>query len=277
VPNPAATDRANRLFFASSLAAKHAADRHAREHFEIRSGASAHTCFDHLTLHGGHDYREWLVSLPDYQRVFFGAHFYDHNVLVHVRTTTRTDNAGRTLLFIEEIQSDWHQSGKRHGYDTSWWGQVANAPFKKEWPALAVKLMLIHASENGFAGIAWPRGEIQELRYMRELAAIKQHYDRDIPQALNRLGKPFRCQVETTFISTREPWLNIEKRRDKWRVADGHGKFQTKARYHSRDEAMAVIARHCRATELAVPAFFIRDELRQQIASGGLPLFGESY
>lgn len=277
VANPEAVGDANRLFFDSSLDAKLAADRHAREHFDIRSGASNHTRYDHLTLYGGHDYREWIVSLPDHQRVFFGAHFYDHNVLVHLRTTTRSDNRGRKLLFIEEIQSDWHQCGKRDGYDSSWWGQVANAPFKKEWAALAAKLMLIHASENGYAGIAWPQGDIQELRYRRELTPIKHHYDREIPQALNRLGRTFQCQVESTLIATRDPWLNLEKHEDKWRVADGQGKFQTKARFQSRDEAMAVIARHCRATDLVVPAFFISEDLRRQIAGQGLPLFGETF
>lgn len=278
VPNPeAAADAACRLFFDSSLDAKLAADRHAREHFDIRSGASHHTRYDHLTLFGGHDYREWLVTLPDHQRIFFGAHFYDHNVLAHIRTTTRSDNEGRKLLFIEEVQSDWHQCGRRDGYDSSWWGQVPNAPFKKEWTALAAKLMLIHASENGYAGIAWPPGDIQELRYMRELTPIKHHYDREIPQALNRLGRPFRCEVEPTRIATRDPWLNMERCEDKWRVADGQGKFQTKARFQSRDEAMAVVARHCRATDLVVPAFFISEDLRRQIAGQGLPLFGETF
>lgn len=272
VPNVATAG----LFFDSSLDAKLAADRHAREHFNIRSGASSHTRFDHLTLFGGHDYREWLVSLPDHQRMFYGAHFYDHNLLVHIRTTTRTDSAGRKLLFIEEIQSDWHQSGKRYGYDTSWTGQVANAPFKKEWPALAAKLMLIHASENGLDGIAWPMGDIQEMRYMRALQPIKQHYDREIPHALNRLGKPFHSQVETTLIATRDPWLNMQKTQDKWRVADGQGKFQTKAKYNNRDEAMTVIALHSREIELPVPAFFISNALRRQIAEKGLPLFGET-
>lgn len=274
VPNRDASPAHNPLFFGSSLDAKLAADRHAREHFDIRSGTSPHTRFDHLTLFGGHDYREWLICLPDHQRVFFGAHFYDHNVLTHIRTTTRTDMAGRKLLFIEELQSDWHQSGKRDGYDTSAWGQVANAPFKKEWPALAAKLMLIHASENGFAGIAWPTGAIQELRYGYPLPSIRHYYDRALPHTLNRLGKTFDCQVDITRINTRDPWLNIKKHQDKWRVADGQGKFQTRAKYRNRDEAMAVIAVHCRAIDLQVPAFFISDELRQQIAEKGLPLFG---
>lgn len=276
ITNPDARKNKTRLFFASSIDAKIAADQHAREHLGMRSGASNYTHFDHLTLYGGHDYREWLVSLPDFQRIFFGAHFYDHNVLLHIRTTARTDNAGRKLLFIEEVQSDWHQSGKRYGYNNTYWGQVANAPFKQDWPALAIKLMLIHASQNGFDGIAWPRGDIQERRYGQQLHSIKQHYDREIPKALNRLGRPFNCQVETTEINTRDPWLNLERTQNKWRVADGNGKFKTRAKYNNREEAMAVIARHCREIDLTVPVFFICETLRQQIATKGLPLFGET-
>lgn len=264
------------LFFQNSADAKLAANKHARKHFAMSSGAKTRTQFDHLTLFGGEDYREWFVSLPDYQRIFFGAHFYDHNILAHIRTTTRTDIEGRKILFIEEVQSDWHQSGKRLGYNNSSWGRVANAPFKKEWPLLAAKLILIHASQNGFASIAWAKGEVQENRYMRDLPLIKQYYDSIIPKALNALGKPFNCQIETTYINTRDTWLNLEKKQDKWRVADHHGKFKTKAKYNNRDEAMAVIARHCRVIELQVPALFINEALRRQISEQGLPLFGQT-
>jgi hypothetical protein len=272
IPNQQGTG----LYYSGSEAAMVAAQQHARESLGMLGGVSFHTRFDHLTLYGGHDYREWLVTLPDYQRIFFGAHHFDHNVLAHIRTTSREDCAGRKLLFIEEVQSDWHQSGRRYGYDTNVWGKVANAPFKKEWPALAVKLMLIRAGQNGYDGIAWPRGDIQETRYSKSLDAIKRHYDMEIPKVLNRLGRPFECAVESTWIETRDPWLNLERSRDKWRVADGAGKFQTRAKYHSREEAMAVLARHCRSIDLEVPVFFINDALRWQIAEDGLPLFGET-
>lgn len=264
------------LFFGNSFDAKSAADKHAREHFGLRSGAKKHTIFDHLTLFGGNDYREWFVSLPDHQRIFFGPHFYDHNILAHIRTTARTDDTGRKILFIEEVQSDWHQSGRRNGYNNSSWGGVANAPFKSEWPVLAVKLMLIQASQNGFSGIAWSTGSVQEMRYRRYLQPIKQYYDSQIPKALNRLGKSLNCKVEVTHIITRDPWLNLEKTQDKWRVADGHGKFKTKAKYNNRDEAMAVITRHCRVIELQVPVFYISEKLRQQISEKGLPLYGHT-
>lgn len=264
------------LFFENSIDAKFAADKHARENFNVKSGANSHTHFDHLTLYGGYDYREWIVSLPDFQRTFYGAHFYDHNILVHIRTTTRTDNKGQKILFIEEVQSDWHQSGKRFGYDNSSWGRVANAPHKQDWPVLAAKLMLIQASENGYSGIAWSQGEIQEMRYMTQLSSIKQYYDKIIPKALNKLVKEFGCNVETTKIETRDPWLNLEKKQNKWRVADAQGKFKTKAKYNNRDEAMAVIARHCRIIDLEVPVLFINKVLRRQISEDGFPLFGQT-
>jgi hypothetical protein len=263
-------------YFDSSGMAKAAANRHARKLLGIHSGASFHTHYDHLTLYGGSDYREWIVSLPDFQRTFFGAHFFDHNVLVHIRTTVRKDVTGRRLLFVEEIQSDWHQSGKRYGYDCNAWGQVANAPFKKDWSVLAIKIMLIYAAQNGFAGVSWPKGEIQETRYAKGLNAIKRHYNVEIPKALNRLCRPFQSQVETTWIETRDPWLNLEKNSNKWRVADGFGKFKTRARYQSRDEAMSVLARHCREINLAVPVIFINDAMRRHIDDAGLPLFGET-
>lgn len=136
--------------------------------------------------------------------------------------------------------------------------------------------MLIRAAQNGFDGIAWPNGAIQEIRYARSLQAIKRYYDKDIPASLNNLGRPFNNQVENTLIKTRDPWLNLVKRKNKWHVTDGHGKFKTREKYHNRDEAMAVISRHCRSIELEVPVFYIHEDMRQQIAENGLPLFGET-
>lgn len=263
------------LYYSNSDDAIKAANQDAATHYRGRhSGYRFHTHYGHLTLYGGYDYREWTVNLSEYQRLFFGPHHYDHNVLVHIRTTTRVDIHGKRILFIEEVQSDWHQQGKRHGYDNNPWGSVANAPYKKEWPLLAAKLMLIRASQNGYDAIAWPRGEIQELRYGRKLPAISRRYDREIPSALNKLCRPFSAQVSTTCIETCEPWLNIIKENNKWGVQDGFGKFKTRTRYHSREAAMEVLYRHSRHIALEVPALFISSELRYHIATNGLPLFG---
>jgi hypothetical protein len=47
---------------------------------------------------------------------FDSPHFDEPNVLAHVRFNERTDADGNRVLFIEEIQSDWHQAGRKRGY-----------------------------------------------------------------------------------------------------------------------------------------------------------------
>jgi hypothetical protein len=47
---------------------------------------------------------------------FTSGHFDEPNVLAHMRLNDRTGPNGERILFIEEIQSDWHQKGRDKGY-----------------------------------------------------------------------------------------------------------------------------------------------------------------
>ena len=48
---------------------------------------------------------------------FTGSHHSDYpNVMAHVRFNTRTGPNNERVLFLEEVQSDWHQKGKKKGY-----------------------------------------------------------------------------------------------------------------------------------------------------------------
>lgn len=47
---------------------------------------------------------------------FLSGHWDEPNVLAHVRLNDRTDADGKRVLFVEEIQSDWHQKGRKQGY-----------------------------------------------------------------------------------------------------------------------------------------------------------------
>ena len=49
-------------------------------------------------------------------KVFVSPHFEEPNILAHVRMNDRVDADGKKVLFIEEVQSDWHQKGKKEGY-----------------------------------------------------------------------------------------------------------------------------------------------------------------
>ncbi|HUW67262.1 MAG TPA: hypothetical protein VMW20_04350, partial [Candidatus Nanoarchaeia archaeon] len=62
-----------------------------------------------------------LRHLFDDEKSYQTEHFPQNrpkNLLAHVRFNERTINGERTL-FIEEIQSDWHQQGRDEGYDQS--------------------------------------------------------------------------------------------------------------------------------------------------------------
>jgi len=71
--------------------------------------------------------REQLANLSDKigkekltgKEQFKSTHFDQPNILAHVRLNDRTDADGKRVLFIEEIQSDWHQAGRKKGYRLS--------------------------------------------------------------------------------------------------------------------------------------------------------------
>jgi hypothetical protein len=51
---------------------------------------------------------------PDFQ----SSHFDEPNILAHTRLNDRIINGKKTLM-VEEIQSDWHQAGRKKGYQES--------------------------------------------------------------------------------------------------------------------------------------------------------------
>jgi len=122
---------------------------------EQKQPSLGRTKFSQYTLPGGENYREMLLTLPmekltnkESERLkdlrdfeagglsdeeysekeelekkadikhlpYISPHWDEPNVLAHVRMDDRTDSDGKRVLFIEEIQSDWHQGGKKKGY-----------------------------------------------------------------------------------------------------------------------------------------------------------------
>lgn len=127
----------------------------------------------------------------------------DPNVLAHMRVQDRTGPNGEKILHVEEIQSDWHQEGRKKGYATKehlekWYNEgklegdpafadlsneqlnilernrragmgndnsVPDAPFKKNWHELAMKRLLNYAADKGYDSIALTPGAEQAKRF----------------------------------------------------------------------------------------------------------------
>tara|TARA_B100000575_G_scaffold294634_1_gene312447 strand:+ start:6191 stop:8695 length:2505 start_codon:yes stop_codon:yes gene_type:complete len=80
------------------------------------------TKFGDYVTPGGENYKEMLITAPGTPQVFTDHHFRGEvsageNLIAHARFNDRTID-GNKILFIEEIQSDLHQAGRKLGYRT---------------------------------------------------------------------------------------------------------------------------------------------------------------
>jgi|GEM_PF-1843987 len=82
-----------------------------------RSVNTSKTHWNQYKLDGGEDYRELLFKMPgsDYTNDAMQAHWGERGVLAHARVQD-FKHGGEPVLFIDEIQSDWHNAGQKSGY-----------------------------------------------------------------------------------------------------------------------------------------------------------------
>ncbi len=257
---------------AQALASRDASRRHG-----LKAPLRPSDRYGYLALAGGEDYREWLLTLPEFPDSHFTPHFTERNLLLHFRTTRRVDpHDGERMLFIEEIQSDWHQCARTARGRNPWDRPPPRAPFAREWLSLALKLILIHAVDSGIGRIAWAPASILARRFRCGGDFLARIYDRDLPYFLARLSAPWDGRVGKAAIATRDPWLCVRRHGDHWWVGSADGRFSTSRRW-SREQAVALSRRHARRIVLDVPAFEIPARMREVVANAGMPLFGESF
>lgn len=95
------------------------------------------------------------------------SHWDERNVLAHTRLSDRVDSEGKKVLHIEEIQSDWHQEGRKKGYK----GEERELP-----PSPNLKPELtpedLHVKETQYQYIVTPSNRNSEF-YGKELPVGK--------------------------------------------------------------------------------------------------------
>ena len=143
---------------------------------------------------GGSHYREIIFKMPgsDYTNRAMDVHWGQHGVLAHARIQDMPDSTGANMLFIEEIQSDWHNEGQKKGYrDNSFkitdpqlvedYIQKLKASFKEDGYSVsyAGAYDYIMGQDNGFymsngtSGTVWARPLIDKIFNESEIAEIK--------------------------------------------------------------------------------------------------------
>ncbi|KEZ78294.1 LPD38 domain-containing protein [Salinisphaera hydrothermalis] len=60
--------------------------------------------------------REAETAVINARRAYHSGHFEEPNIVAHLRMNERHDADGNRVLFLEEVQSDWHQEGRKRGY-----------------------------------------------------------------------------------------------------------------------------------------------------------------
>lgn len=91
----------------------------AEEYGDIEGLAKGETRWGEYTLDGGENYQEARLSLPSRGKERFreGVHFPDDiNNVFHIRTKDRKGPMGEKILYVEEVQSDWAQQGRKQGF-----------------------------------------------------------------------------------------------------------------------------------------------------------------
>lgn len=77
------------------------------------------TKWKRYSLQGGKNYREILFTMPgsEYSNQAMKAHWdMRDGVVAHARIQDFTTTEGDPVLFVDEIQSDWHNAGQKGGY-----------------------------------------------------------------------------------------------------------------------------------------------------------------
>jgi len=146
--------------FATPEQAMEFAESRLSERFGALGKDRALTRWERYALPGGDGYREFLVQLDDWTGDYHPRHYGRGNVLAHVRTSVRRTQDGRRVLFLDEVQSDWHADlhAAAKGAPDGDGAPVPVCAVPQGVALLAMKLMLWWAQRTGMDGLAWSHG-----------------------------------------------------------------------------------------------------------------------
>jgi hypothetical protein len=141
------------------------------------------------------------VDKPKYR----STHWDQPNVLAHIRVNDRTDADGKRVLFVEEIQSDWGQEGKKKGFATGAL-KAAEDAYMAEIDRLAEKYGVRKDATNKASAI--------------RMAADKADLVRLI-ELNDKIVSEKAAVPSAPFVTKTEGWLNLALKRIMVMAAEG--------------------------------------------------------
>ncbi len=216
--------------------------------------------WERYSLPGSDGYREILIQLDNWACTYKPRHFRTRNVLVHIRTGIRETDDGRRVLFLDEVQSDWHADLHAASRDESPQPnkvQTPSAPFRKDWPLLTLKLMLWWAQVLKLDGVAWSTPELQSARW-RNYGPPEALYRSALPDAARMIAKVLNLEMTQISMQVRSNTRLVELANDGWVVQNRAGTPITKPfRHRSQAEVFADLTGSF--VGLNVPALLLND------------------
>lgn len=165
------------------------------EYFKEKYG-SGDTRWQKYTLNGGTNYRELVFKMPNstFTNQAMRAHWGQdaEGILVHARIQD-FDVDGKKMLFIEELQSDWHNEGAKDGYVESK-DEARIEGLKAKAEDAFFKVEDYSTEVTGYAG-EWE--EIQKMekgaKLLREYREAQGAYDNAMNEFVKKItDAPFR-------------------------------------------------------------------------------------
>ena len=239
------------------------------------------------TVPSGSNYREILIKLPrdeSSSQSFVGKHYGKEglNTLAHARVQDMRGPNGEKIMLIDEIQSDWHQAGRKRGYksedDEIFSAQdiverpdelpVPEAPFKNTWHELAMKRLVDDAARNGYDKVVFSQASNQKVRYPDSGADALYDllYDQKLPKFVSKeygvdVGQyPVKAKDLSVIHENRGGFTIVERGSSK----GIGGVYETREAAEAAADQMGNVNYH---------SFDITPEMRESITTQGQPLY----
>ena len=142
--------------------------------------------------------REALRAAGVAPTAYRSSHWDQPNVIAHIRLNDRTDRDGNKVLFVEEIQSDWGQEGKKKGF-------VSSGKLPEGWT--------VHQTGPGGSWYVIDNSNTQ-------VGIYKETREEAIISATTRQGFTGGTPV-APFVTKTEGWLNLALKRVMIMAAEG--------------------------------------------------------